>query len=108
MGKVSSLWSGPPTAWMSLTRDLHHVDDEVSKQGDRWLTYVSSLSDADLRSAFSYKNTSGVPLHNVRGPILTHVFNHGTHHRGQISAVITKLGQPAPAMDLLYMLNSKA
>ena len=33
---------------------------------------------------------------------LTHLFTHYTHHRGQISAVITRLGAPCPEMDFLY------
>ena len=34
--------------------------------------------------------------------VLTHVMNHQTHHRGQISAVITRLGGSAPEMDYVY------
>ena len=39
---------------------------------------------------------------------LAHVFNHGTHHRGQISAALTVLGQPAPELDLVYFLQQTA
>ena len=39
---------------------------------------------------------------------LAHVFNHGTHHRGQISAALTFLGQPAPELDLVYFLQQTA
>ena len=38
---------------------------------------------------------------------LTHVFNHGTHHRGQITAAFTRLGQPFPELDLVYMLQQE-
>lgn len=38
---------------------------------------------------------------------LGHVFNHGTHHRGQISAALTSLGQPAPELDLVTMLQGE-
>lgn len=34
--------------------------------------------------------------------VLTHMMNHQTHHRGQISAVITRLGGAAPEMDYVY------
>jgi len=57
---------------------------------------------------FHYKNTRGVELSQQRSFILLHVANHGTHHRGQISTALTQLGRPAPALDLLYMLNEKA
>jgi uncharacterized damage-inducible protein DinB len=36
---------------------------------------------------------------------LTHVFNHGTHHRGQITAALTMLGQPCPELDFVWMLQ---
>ena len=42
------------------------------------------------------------------GSALTHVFNHGTHHRGQISAALTPLGQPAPELDLANFFQQKA
>ena len=39
---------------------------------------------------------------------LDHVFNHGTHHRGQITAALTALGQPSPELDLVYFLQQQA
>ena len=33
---------------------------------------------------------------------LTHLFTHYAHHRGQISAVVTRLGAPCPEMDFVY------
>ena len=39
---------------------------------------------------------------------LAHVFNHGTHHRGQITAALTALGQPCPELDLVYFLQTEA
>ena len=38
---------------------------------------------------------------------LTHVFNHGTHHRGQVTAALTLLGQACPVIDLVYMLQEE-
>ncbi len=33
---------------------------------------------------------------------LTHLFTHYAHHRGQISAIATRLGVPCPEMDFYY------
>jgi uncharacterized damage-inducible protein DinB len=34
--------------------------------------------------------------------VLVHMFTHYAHHRGQISAVVTRLGGPCPEMDFVY------
>lgn len=34
--------------------------------------------------------------------MLTHLFTHYVHHRGQVSAVATRLGAPCPEMDFVY------
>ena len=41
------------------------------------------------------------------GATLAHVFNHNTHHRGQITAALTAIGQPALELNLVYMLQTK-
>jgi uncharacterized damage-inducible protein DinB len=38
---------------------------------------------------------------------LAHVFNHATHHRGQITAALTAMGQPCPELDMVYFLLSE-
>ena len=38
---------------------------------------------------------------------LAHVFNHSTHHRGQVTAALTALGQPCPELDLVYFLQNE-
>ena len=39
---------------------------------------------------------------------LAHVFNHGTHHRGQITAAVTAIGHEAPELDLVFMLQAES
>ena len=39
---------------------------------------------------------------------LAHVFNHGTHHRGQITAAVTMLGHECPELDLVWMLQQES
>jgi uncharacterized damage-inducible protein DinB len=37
---------------------------------------------------------------------LAHVFNHGTHRRGQITGAITAMGRACPEIDLVWMLQA--
>jgi uncharacterized damage-inducible protein DinB len=40
-------------------------------------------------------------------PVLAHVFNHQTHHRGQAHTLLTQLGREAPELDLIYFLREQ-
>jgi uncharacterized damage-inducible protein DinB len=66
-----------------------------------WVNYVSSLVDVD--TTLTYHNTKGQPFQRKLSSLLFHVFNHATHHRGQISAITFHLAQMAPSMDAVYM-----
>lgn len=69
----------------------------------RLIDYVSTLSAADLEAEVDYENTRGEEKRLPRGLILTHVFNHQTHHRGQATHILRQLGvAEPPALDLLY------
>jgi len=37
------------------------------------------------------------------GPVLTHLFHHQTHHRGQITTLISQLGYDFGETDMIYM-----
>ena len=52
-----------------------------------------------------YTNMRGQAMSLPFAATLAHVFNHGTHHRGQITAALTFLGQAGPELDLVYFLQ---
>lgn len=73
-------------------------------EDDRIIAYIASLEEADLDRPFTYKTTSGAPFEQKRGPVLAHLLNHQTHHRGQahtILSICTK--KEPPSLDLLQM-----
>ena len=45
-------------------------------------------------------------LRQPRSLLVTHFFNHQTHHRGQAHAILTGLGQDAPSLDLIQFYRS--
>ncbi len=49
---------------------------------------------------------SGILQRDVSTPLartVVHFFNHQTHHRGQVHAMLTSAGQDAPVTDLILM-----
>ena len=73
-----------------------------------WEPFVRTLDDTCLGGTLEYRTTRGTAASLPFALALTHVFNHGTHHRGQISAALTALGRACPEMDLVYMLQQEA
>jgi uncharacterized damage-inducible protein DinB len=53
-------------------------------------------------SQFSYTASDGKTQTIWVRDALTHLFTHYAHHRGQVSAVITRSGAPSPEMDFVY------
>ena len=83
---------------MATTQDPPTIDMS-------WVScYLAKFGESRLLGTLSYTSTAGQDLTLPFAATLTHVFNHGTHHRGQISAALTAMGRPAPVLDLVQVL----
>jgi uncharacterized damage-inducible protein DinB len=68
----------------------------------RIVALVSGLSDDDLKRKVRYTTISRpAAIEQELGYTLPHVFNHQTHHRGQVHALLTRLTGAAPSLDLI-------
>lgn len=74
----------------------------------RWEPLIASWPSQRFEGVLDYTTTRGVPQALPFAATLAHVFNHGTHHRGQISAAVTALGHPCPELDLVWMLQAES
>jgi uncharacterized damage-inducible protein DinB/GNAT superfamily N-acetyltransferase len=73
-----------------------------------WLPLVEVWPEERLRGQLTYRRIAGPTVTLPFAPTLLHVFNHGTHHRGQVTAALTALGQAAPELDLVFLLQEEA
>ncbi|WP_421788961.1 DinB family protein [Hyphobacterium sp.] len=67
-------------------------------------SFVDSLNEDDLPEDVHYSNTRGEAHKLARQTILTHFFNHQTHHRGQVHHMLSVEGLDPPPLDLLYFV----
>ncbi|MGI4814195.1 MAG: DinB family protein [Janthinobacterium lividum] len=78
-------------------REARHAEDT------RIIQYVSQLDDERLQGTISYRRVSTPEaITQALAPGLSHWFNHQTHHRGQVHAILTGLVGKAPELDLLF------
>lgn len=87
-------------------------DRPFEKLGELWMereamdrrieAFIDALPAADYAGEAHYTNTRGEPHHLPRQIILTHLFNHQTHHRGQVHHMLSVEGRVPPPLDLLY------
>lgn len=75
------------------------------QEDGRIIAFADSLGGAALAGTRSYRNPAGAAYTQPLAAVLAHVFNHQTHHRGQMHAALTKLGRTAPALDLIDYLR---
>ena len=76
-------------------------------EDQRIISWLDELTEDALAGSFSYSNVAGTQhFTQPLAPVLAHVFNHQTHHRGQAHAILTALGKPSLVLDLIYFLRS--
>ncbi len=62
------------------------------------------FTSTDLSKRVDYANSQGTEYSTAVADIFSHVFNHGTHHRGQILLLLREAGNaPAPLDYIAYV-----
>jgi uncharacterized damage-inducible protein DinB len=78
-------------------------------EDDRIVSFVESLDDALISGTLKYTTTSGTQFEQPRAAILSHLFNHQTHHRGQAHTILSICTErEPPQLDLLAMQRGKS
>lgn len=65
-----------------------------------WLNKDVDVSDFNRN--LEYSNTAGIKSSRNFGELLSHLFNHQTHHRGQLSTLLNQMGHDIGATDFLF------
>jgi uncharacterized damage-inducible protein DinB len=93
---------------VELESDRAHLRQRLIEGAQRWAPLIAALPAERFEVALAYTTTRGVPQSLPFAATLAHVFNHGTHHRGQITAAITAMGHACPEIDLVWMLQAES
>lgn len=97
---------------LALNAKLHEDGDtllaELEAAARRWGDWMDGAGLDALPAELHYRRHNGEAVRVPLAPALGHIFNHGTHHRGQITAALTALGHAGPELDWIYLLQQQA
>lgn len=87
-----------------LAEDLDTLAELRCAEDERIIAYVDGLTEDVLAGRFSYRTiTAAMDITQPVAGALAHLFNHQTHHRGQATALLTRIAGPdaCESLDLL-------
>ena len=80
--------------WQARQAEDHHLAG-----------FVAGLTGARLTETVRYRNNEGRSHADPLGLLVAHLFNHQTHHRGQVTDLLSRAGAPTPVLDLHRVLR---
>ncbi|KZN65029.1 DinB family protein [Pseudoalteromonas luteoviolacea] len=70
--------------------------------------FASELTHDMLNATLPYQSTTGAHFNKNFGYLVQHFFNHQTHHRGQVSALLHQAGVNIGDTDLLLLIPEQS
>lgn len=90
----------------SLYDDFESLRAARREEDAHLIALVEGLNEAQLQSPVSYRRIIGEGLQQTRADhILITLFNHQTHHRGQVHCLLTQSGIMPPPLDVIFYLE---
>jgi uncharacterized damage-inducible protein DinB len=78
-------------------------------EDDHLINLVGAIAERSLDRPLAYATTSGQRHQTPLRLVLAHLFNHQTHHRGQVHGLLSQTKIDPPSLDLIaYLRQSPA
>lgn len=89
-----------------LFGDIHELYEIRKQIDDVFVALCAELDERHLEGSLTYKNMKGETMSKKLSLLLQHVFNHQTHHRGQLTTLLSQMGMDFGATDLLLLIDN--
>jgi uncharacterized damage-inducible protein DinB len=99
---------GKPATFKSLDEELYGDFAELRRErmqdDQRIIEWATALDARDVARPLSFKGITSPELHSYPfSLVVAHFFNHQTHHRGQITTLLSQCGIDPGVTDLLRL-----
>lgn len=96
-------WPKPTRLDQVLYSNLNELTQVRQELDELIIQWCDLLRESDSGDQLQYNNSQGEPQTKPLPDILQHLFNHQSHHRGQITALLSQLGVDYGATDFILM-----
>ncbi|WP_263788156.1 DinB family protein [Salinibacter grassmerensis] len=104
-GRIESTDHADQDLWVEAS--LEDCARRAEQAAHRWKRLLDKLADDDLDRLIAYRNSKGTAFETPLREVLSHVVNHGTHHRGQIALLLREGGIAPPPTDYIFYLREQ-
>jgi uncharacterized damage-inducible protein DinB len=84
------------------------IRERWTELNDERRANLESLDEAGLTATVHWTNMRGQPYALPRWQVMLHCANHSTHHRSEVTAILTGLGHEPDSTDLLEYYLERA
>ena len=88
-----------------LYDDFAALRSARAREDDRIESFFSDLDVAFWGRSFPYTNNQGKDYLETAHVACSHLFNHQTHHRGQVHVMLSQAEVAPPSLDLHRIIN---
>jgi len=88
-----------------LYDDFSDLRSARSHEDSRIESFFAGLGDAFWSRSFPYTNNQGKDYVETAHVACSHLFNHQTHHRGQVHVMLSQTSTAPPPLDLHRIVN---
>ena len=106
LDRIEGIDTGPVTLDAVLFDDFDELREARAAEDDRIERVLAGLDETRTAGDLSYRNVAGKSYCTPLRLVLTHLFNHQTHHRGQVHGMLSQAGTSPPELDLIYYVRT--
>lgn len=97
--------ASPRNLWPEWKADTFNAI--IQDNYNQWKAFIDRLDNDDFEKIIHYTNSTGASFEGSLTDIITHVINHGTHHRAQAGQHLKLAGiEKLPNTDYITFLRS--
>ncbi|MCY4002284.1 MAG: DinB family protein [Rhodospirillales bacterium] len=106
LDRVEDIDSGAIALDAVLFDDFAALRDARTVEDERVDRVLARMDEARMAGDLVYRNVAGTRYRTPMRLVFTHLFNHQTHHRGQVHDMLSQAGARPPELDLIYYVRT--